>query len=493
MYMKTTLTFSILFSGFLSFSQTEKYQIDLHTGGYEFTKTVVKDYGTHQLTGGTDKNPMNDSIRFWFAKMSGEQVLWSKTFPAHHEWGPMDISPLDIAECPNGDVVFIARGNLNPSDYSTKVVKVNAAGQLIWTKEILAEQNTYSQTVYENNPMIVENDGIIISMAGNNHLQVTKINFEGEILYSKQLKVQGTTTPLNPGHLFIPNNSGGYFAGFDCDNSPAIIGLDDSLNILWARKTETDEATNIRSILQLPTGKLIIGGMAESDAFVATITPQDGIIQHYYRFDHSALYSVDQLFPYDSNTVLVNGLGSYGFVNTDNWTFHEMDHEVPFCAFYPSSNGWSFGSHWQKEYFLDFNPGSPECFENLNVFPLPMTPTSTVSSIIQATVTDMGEVLDVVIPVTDLQATLAHGCNLGLEEPEQGSIQIAPNPTTGKVSITHPEGAKEVLVFDIFGKLVLSSKPQTTSQTMVDLSGQAPGVYWIKIEGMEVKQVVKED
>lgn len=491
--MKNFFTFYLIFSGFLSFSQPEKYQIDLHTDGQEFTKTLVKDYGTHQLVGGTDKNVTSDIVTFWFAKMNGEQVIWSKSVPAHNVWAPMDISPLDITELSNGDIIFIARGNMTPSDYCTKVVRVNPSGQLVWTKEIVAEPGTYSQTVYENNPMIVENDGIIITMAGYNHLQVTKINFSGEVLYSKQLKVQGTITPFNPGHLFIPNSSGGYFAGFECDNSPAIVGLDDSLNILWARKTETDEATNIRSILQLPNGKLIIGGMAESDAFVATITPEDGIIQHYYRFDHSALYSVDQLFPYDSNTVLVNGRTSYGFVNTHTWTFHEMVHNVPFCAFYPSSNGWSFGSHWAKDYFLDFNPEAPECFENLNVFPLPMTPTSTVSSIIQGTITDMGEVMDVVIPVTDLQATLAQGCNLGLEETEQGSFTVSPNPTAGPVTIAHPESASEVLVYDIFGKLISSRKPQTATQTMVDLSGQAPGVYLIKMEGMGVQRVVKEE
>lgn len=490
--MKTVISFCFLFSGFVSFSQSERYGLDLHTGGQEFTKTVVKDYGTHQLAGGTDKNVTNETTRFWFAKMNGEQVIWSKSIPAHNVWAYMDISPLDITELANGDVIFVARGNLTSSDYSAKVVKVNAAGQLIWTKEILAEESTYSQTVYENNPMIVENDGIIITMAGYNHLQVTKINFNGEVLYSKQLKVQGTITPFNPGHLFIPNSSGGYFAGFECDNSPAIVCLDDSLNILWARKTETDEAAKIRSILQLP-GKLIIGGMAESDAFVASIAPDDGIIQHYYRFDHSALYSVDQLFPYDSNTILVNGRSSYGFVNTHIWTFHEMVHNVSFCAFHPSSNGWSFGSHWAKDFFLDFNPGAPECFENLNVFPLPMTPTSTVSSIIQATITDMGEVMDVVIPVSDLQATIVQNCYLGLEETETGSFSISPNPTAGSVTIVHPESAGEVLVYDIFGKLISSSKPQAAAQTIIDLSGQAPGVYWIKIEDIGVKQVVKEN
>ncbi|WP_430402259.1 T9SS type A sorting domain-containing protein [Fluviicola sp.] len=490
MQLKALLTLFILFSGFLSFSQTEKYQIDLHTGGYEFTKTVVKDYGTHQLVGGTDRYPTG-TIGFWFAKLNGNQVIWSKAVPAHDVWAYMDISPLDITECPNGDVVFIARGNLTSGDYSAKVVKVSAAGQLIWTKEILTEQGTYSQTVYENNPVIVENDGIIISMTGSNHLQVTKINFDGDVLYSKQLKVQGTSTPLNPGHLFIPNNSGGYFAGFECDNSPAIISLDASLNILWSRKIESDQTTQLRSLLQLPSGKLLIGGIAETDAFMATLYP-NGMVQDYHRFDHSVLYSADQLFQFDSSTILVNGRNSYGFVNLDNWTFHEITHNAPFAAFYPSANGWTFGSHWLKEYFLDFNPGIPECFDNLNVFPFSMQTVNRTDTAIQASITDMGEVMDIVIPVSDLQATLNQGCSLGIQETEQGSFIVSPNPTTGTVSITHPDGAGEVLVYDIFGKLVLSTQTQTATQTKIDLSGEAPGIYLIKIDGMGVNRVVKE-
>jgi len=488
--MKTLLSLCILFYGFLSFSQTEKYQIDLHTGGYEFTKTVVKDYGTHQLVGGTDRGP-GGTIGFWFAKLNGNQVSWSKSIPAHNVWAYMDISPLDITECPNGDVVFIARGNLTSSDYSTKVVKVSAAGQLIWTKEILAESGTYSQTVYENNPLIVENDGIIISMSGSNHLQVTKINFEGEVLYSKQLKVQGTTTPLNPGHLFIPNNSGGYFAGFECDNSPAIISLDSSLNILWARRIESDQVTQLRSLLQLPSGKLLLGGITETDAFVAALNP-NGTVEDYHRFDHSTLYSADQLFRFDSSTILVNGRNSYGFINMDTWTFHEKPHDAPFAAFYLSTNGWTFGSHWSKEYFLDFNPGIPECFPNFSVFPFPMQSVNTTDTSIQATITNMGEVTDVVIPMTDLQATLVHGCDLGLEETEQGSFTLSPNPTTGTVSITHPDGVGEVLVYDVFGKLVLSINTQTATQTCIDLSEEAPGIYLIRIDGMGVKRVVRE-
>lgn len=119
-----------------------------------------------------------------------------------------------------------------------------------------------------------------------------------------------------------------------------------------------------------------------------------------------------------------------------------------------------------------------------------MQSVNTTDTAIQATITDMGEVVDIVIPVGELQATLFQGCSLGLEETGQESFTVSPNPTAGTVSITHPNGTGEVFVYDIFGKLVLST--QTATQTSIDLSGEAPGIYLIQIDGMEVKRVVRE-
>lgn len=487
--MKTALTFCVLFSGLIAFSQSERYGIDLHTGGYQFTKTVVKDYGTHQLTGGSDRFP-DGTPYFWFIKMNGEQVSWSKSIPAHNFWAEMDICPQDITECPNGDIVFIARGN-NSGNYTAKVVKVSTSGQLIWTKEIMAQPDMYSQTVYENNPMIVENDGIIITLAGYNHLQITKINFDGEVLYSKQLKVQGTLTPFNPGHLFIQNSSGGYYAGFECDNSAAVVSLDHSLNILWSRKITSDEETWSRSLLQLPGGDLLLGGASESDAFVATLHA-DGSLQDYHRFVHTGLYSADQLFRYNDSTILVNGRTSYGFMNTNTWSFHEMLHNGPLCAFASSATGWSFNGHLSKDYFLDFNPGIPECFTALNVMPFPMSAITATGTSIQATIADMGEVVDIVIPVTDLQATLVNDCYLGLENQSGESFQVSPNPTTGVIRISHPVGVEELTVCDIFGKQVLGIQPQQAKETVIDLSGEAPGMYLIRIDGMQTQRITKQ-
>jgi hypothetical protein len=203
------------------------------------------------------------------------------------------------------------------------------------------------------------------------------------------------------------------------------------------------------------------------------------------------LYSADQLFQFDSSTILVNGRNSYGFVNPDNWTFHEITHNAPFAAFSPSATGWTFGSQWHKEYFLDFNPGIPECFDYLNVFPFSMQSVNTSDTEIQATITDMGEVMEVVIPLTDLPVTTAQGCYLGVTANEPENFTVFPNLTDGMVTITHAAGVKEIRVYNIIGKLVLTMEAGQDMQTSVDLGECAPGTYLIRVDGSSVQRLVK--
>ena len=479
--MKTYFTICILFISTVSFTQSGRYGIDLHTGGSELTKTIVKDYGTHQLTCGTEK--INGTIHFWFSKMAGEVVLWAKSIPAHPDWANMDIYPTDIVECDSsGNVIFIGRGNLDwDTDYTVKVIKVSPTGNLIWSKEIFAELNTYSQTVYENNPMIVENDGVIISMSGTNFLQVTKINGNGEITYSKQLKVSNNSTGYNnPGHLFIPNSSGGYFAGFECEDFPTIISLDASMNVLWTHKISSGESAQLRSLFQSPSGELFIGGKGETGPFIASLS-ENGDLQDYRTFTNSGLLSIDQLFSYNDSILLANGRTGYTLINTNSWESSEMLFTSPFCSFHKSITGWSFGSAWNKDYYLDFNPASPQCFayeaqtqNTLNSISPASDTTITVS------IADIGEVVDMSEALTAVPATVVNNCYLSLQEETGVDFTLYPNPSHSNslLSITSAsENIHRIVLTTIQGKPA-AEFPFGSQILIPELSA---GVYFISV------------
>lgn len=86
------------------------------------------------------------------------------------------------------------------------------------------------------------------------------------------------------------------------------------------------------------------------------------------------------------------------------------------------------------------------------------------------------------------------GC-LGIEELE-ASISVYPNPTNGLVTIqvNQFQGDYQIELIDAFGK-VIEHKQLTSSETMIDLSNYATGVYTIKIASDEftvLKRLVKE-
>lgn len=316
--MKIVYTIIALLTCSASFAQSGRYILDLGIPqSYEPTKAVVKDYGTHQLAGGMYHNGQN-ALYFWLAKLNSDTVVWSKSISASPYWYPMDINPTEIVECNNGDIIFIGRGIAFAGQYSAKVIKTDASGNLLWQKEFFA-QNQYSQGVYENNPAILENDGIILSMSGDNDLYEAKIDFSGNLVSSHQLKLDVTSSGITPGYLFIPNHSGGYFAGFECDSSVAVVSLDASMNVLWAKKMLIGENARLRSIYQTTAGSILIGGLTgmQGETFIGELNP-NGTVQSYHQLSNSELYSIDQLFEINDSTLLANTRTGYLKINKND-------------------------------------------------------------------------------------------------------------------------------------------------------------------------------
>jgi hypothetical protein len=77
-------------------------------------------------------------------------------------------------------------------------------------------------------------------------------------------------------------------------------------------------------------------------------------------------------------------------------------------------------------------------------------------------------------------------------EENPDGFQIYPNPTDGVVTIEHPEGTKEVLVYNLVGKLILKTEVGEGTLTRIDLHEQPSGTYLIKVDGSQVKRLVKQ-
>ena len=67
---------------------------------------------------------------------------------------------------------------------------------------------------------------------------------------------------------------------------------------------------------------------------------------------------------------------------------------------------------------------------------------------------------------------------------------IFPNPTTGNVIVESNAVNADITVYDMFGKLMMTSKV-TSTRTELDLSGFAPGVYMVRIANSNAITTVK--
>ncbi|HRH35012.1 MAG TPA: M6 family metalloprotease domain-containing protein, partial [Catalimonadaceae bacterium] len=62
------------------------------------------------------------------------------------------------------------------------------------------------------------------------------------------------------------------------------------------------------------------------------------------------------------------------------------------------------------------------------------------------------------------------------------SVQILPNPTSGKIQIIKPNSnLSQVMIYDVFGKEILNT-PISDKANQIDLSDHPEGIYWLKLQ-----------
>jgi hypothetical protein len=102
-----------------------------------------------------------------------------------------------------------------------------------------------------------------------------------------------------------------------------------------------------------------------------------------------------------------------------------------------------------------------------------------------------GEVEDYSLVVNSAPLEFGEEVTEGTETELASSVY--PNPTTGLLTIQHPEPRHYVIhVFDVFGKTVRQiSHEKETSQTSIDLGTLPEGVYFLNIADGHITQTIK--
>ena len=83
------------------------------------------------------------------------------------------------------------------------------------------------------------------------------------------------------------------------------------------------------------------------------------------------------------------------------------------------------------------------------------------------------------------------GFPVGIATVSNSDFQLFPNPVNQELSISCSDKIRNVSIFNLVGQSVFSNE-YNASQIKVNVAGLANGVYFIKMNGTEVRKFIKE-
>jgi hypothetical protein len=75
--------------------------------------------------------------------------------------------------------------------------------------------------------------------------------------------------------------------------------------------------------------------------------------------------------------------------------------------------------------------------------------------------------------------------------PASGLI-VYPNPATGIIHIQHPVGTKQLLLYNMAGKLIINANARINGKTEMDISALPAGSYFLSADGRLHQKIVKQ-
>lgn len=90
---------------------------------------------------------------------------------------------------------------------------------------------------------------------------------------------------------------------------------------------------------------------------------------------------------------------------------------------------------------------------------------------------------------TDTLNIMVSAC-VGIAENAENAFSVYPNPSTGIFTLNLPASGSTVEVYDVLGNVISSVKYTNAGTVQLDLSAQAEGVYFIRVNGQNTQRLV---
>jgi len=368
------------------------------------------------------------------------------------------------------------------------VLKMDENGNVIWSKILTYPANMGDYGSNATPITLNEQDEITISLTSVNNLTLSKLDTDGNLVFSKRFNTQGFEDLKNPGFSIVCTSDGGYLATMKAGDNPTITKLNSNLQVTWSKKWSIDSYSHPKLAMILPSGNYCIIGEGDNGTYFAKVDPNGNLLSYKYGVPLSPPYKCQVI---DTNSfALVDGSGNYSKINLSNNTISST-----------SKSEWSYGlpnytnqkmnslDYITSMIYLDLESTQMGCFNfttsNTTLSDLTVYPSSIVDeTIVMENSGTISDYSPIITTTNDISMTLTCGSSLGIEETDLSILKLYPNPSTNGQTITfelEKSSATKLQLLTLSGKLVEPYELNGNSGELTFNSPQESGMYFVQV------------
>jgi len=403
--------------------------------------------------GETMKNGEHDIFIFRFD--SNGDTVWTKTLN-HNGWEKV----IDFGKDADSNYVIFGSASFQ---YQFLLIKLDQIGNVLWSKCISIPG------AFNNHSIEVAADGSIILTVNVSDpypsVAIIKISESGSIKWAKRYGNQ--TISFHSYSMTITSDGGCVLSGYYDDiASLAILRVDQNGNLIWTKGFYGQDNDELFSMTQTSDGNFIATGYHDN--------PIDRNILVFH-------------FNQSGNIIFNSIIGRLNYEETGFSIVESKENGYFICGLEADTN--------LKMYVAKINEnGTTVCGDwstNLSDFgTLPLQEDS-----FQISISDI-PLVQTDIPIIVSTGGSDHTICTSIGIPELGNalqLQISPNPSNGifHISFLERNPYEKLSIYNSFGEIILKDEIGGEELLDVDLSSQAKGIYFVRLESGDQYQVTR--
>lgn len=435
--------------------------------GSDQIRSIIKIKNGYVALGSTNSFGTGNTDVYMLCFDNQGELLWSKAYGDQNNQ-----EGYSIEQTSNGDFIITGYSTnsktLDEGSFTDAndllLLKTDDKGSLLWSKVFNTFNNDYGIEVHET----IDGDYIVAGssddLQNRDRVYILKTDSDGNLLWSR---IIANSFFASTGSMKItPDNN--YLICTGASGSAYLLKLDESGKVLWSKKAHVNTWGN-RLVITNDNAAVFTSGFGYINGGLTKIDMNGDLIwsKNYPGNKHQYISNVEQIND-----------GSFILTGTIDTSVHYVPGHISVIK--------------------TDSEGETDCSQSIYppvvIEPYSYVPHITLSSSLGI---EMGVATNLYAGIFE-NSTICQPAayfTSTKEKIKDRSLNIYPNPTSGKLNIEFSSirETSNVCVFDITGRCVYSELINMISSHNVDLSSKEKGIYFLEVttgKGKEVKKVI---